>query len=171
MKKGLIYVYTGNGKGKTTSAVGHCLRARSRGLTVLFAQFMKHENGGEVELLKQVSVQTMVFENVVSPHFNPEVDLKDIRQEALKSLESLVPILGGFDLVVLDEFNCLIGNNIITQEEALDFLKNKPEPLELIVTGRGAPEGVIEFADLVTDMREVKHPSSIGHPARRGIDF
>jgi cob(I)alamin adenosyltransferase len=169
--EGKIFVFTGNGKGKTTTAVGHCVRAKSRGLAVLFAQFMKNIKGGETELLRQVDIDVIRFESVLSPHFHPDLDRERNRAETIKALESLKPLMERYDLVVLDEFNCLLLENIISSEEAVAFLKSKPPHPDLIITGRGATEPVIELADLVTWLEDVKHPSANGTPARAGIDY
>jgi len=171
MEKGLIHIYTGEGKGKTTSAVGHCVRAKSRGLRVLFAQFMKRTQGGETGLLEDLSIRTMRFESVLSPHFNPDADTAKNRDETLKALEVLKGMMGDYDLMVLDEFNCLVRNNLISEAEAIGFLKSKPEGLEIILTGRGATEGLMELADLVTYMQAIKHPATKGVPARIGIEY
>jgi len=171
MEKGLIHIYTGEGKGKTTSAVGHCVRAKSRGLRVLFAQFMKRIEGGETSLLEKLSIRTMRFESVLSPHFNPEADAERNRKETLKALDALKDVMKDYDLMVLDEFNCLLKNGLITGDEALGFLKGKPEGLEVILTGRGATDRLMDFADLVTYMKAIKHPSTKGVPARMGIEY
>jgi cob(I)alamin adenosyltransferase len=171
LHKGLLQVYTGDGKGKTTSAVGLAVRARSRGLRVLFAQFMKSGPGGETEILKEIGVEVIRFERVLSPHFHPEADRGEIRREALEALAELAAMLPRFDLAVLDEFNNLLSRDLITMEEAEEFLRAKPEGLELVLTGRGAPEELIALADQVTEMKDIKHPSRAGVPAREGIEY
>jgi cob(I)alamin adenosyltransferase len=171
MNKGLIHIYTGDGKGKTTAAVGLCVRARSRGLSVCFAQFMKQGAGGEPELLEKLSVRVIRFEKVLSPHFNPQADMKTLRREALRALDELSPMLPEFDLLVLDEFTHVLANGLITAEEARRFIKDRPGRLELVFTGRGAPEWLIDLADNVTDMLDVKHPLKRGVSARKGIDY
>lgn len=171
MEKGLIQVYTGNGKGKTTASAGLAVRARSRGLRVLFVQFMKDDIGGESDLLKDLSVDVRHFEGVLSPHFHPEADPKAIRKAALAALESIKPVLKDFDLAVLDEFNCLLLERVIKEDEAVEFLRDKPEALELVLTGRGATKALMEAADLVVEMKDVKHPSKNGLKARKGIEY
>lgn len=171
MQEGLIHVYTGEGKGKTTAATGLALRARGRGLKVLFAQFMKEDPGGETGLLEMVSVQVLRFRDVLSPFFHPEVDRAALRQEAVKALQALGPRLPEFDLVVLDEFVGLVASGLIDREEALGFLRAKPPGTELVLTGRGAPEWLLENADYVTEMKALKHPFSRGMCAKKGIEF
>jgi cob(I)alamin adenosyltransferase len=166
----LIHVYTGNGKGKTTSAVGLCVRAKSRGLRVLFAQFMKKDSKGEITLMERISIKVLQFKKVLSPHFHPNADMGSIRQEALKAIETLQSSIAEFDLVVLDEFTHLLSNKLIEKKEAMNFISDMPSSLELVFTGRGAPDLLIDLADYVTEMNDVKHPSKNGLTARKGIE-
>jgi cob(I)alamin adenosyltransferase len=171
MKEGLIHVYTGEGKGKTTASVGLAVRAKSRGFRVLFAQFMKESPGGEGELLRRLSIEVLRFSKVLSPYFHPEADRASIRKEALKALAEIGPRLGEYDLVVLDEFNCLLAEGFLTEDEALGFLKKKPGRLDLVLTGRGAPESLIDLADHVVEVREVKRPEKARSSAKKGIEY
>jgi len=171
MAKGLIHVFTGDGKGKTTAAVGLCVRAKSRGLKVLFAQFMKEAPGGETGLLGRLSIEVIRFEKVLSPFFHPGADMGAVRGAALAAIEALSHRLGEFDLAVLDEFNCLLSENLLTEEEALDFLKKKPARLDLVLTGRGAPKSIMDYADHVVEIREIKRPPRTRTRARKGIEF
>jgi cob(I)alamin adenosyltransferase len=174
MAKGLIHIYTGDGKGKTTAAVGIAVRAKSRGLNTMFAQFFKENDpGGEIQVLKRIGVQTIIFDTVKSPFFNPDIDKEFIRQEALKALSVIKEIFErqDFDLVVLDEFVCLVSEGVLSDEEALAFLGGKPDSLELILTGTGATEEILALADYVTFMKNVKHPYGKNLDARRGIEF
>ncbi len=175
MDKGLIHIYTGNGKGKTTAAVGIAVRARSRGLRTVFAQFFKEKDpNNEIASLDALGVRTIVFDSVKSPLFNPDIDRPSLRAEARKSLSMLKTLFhegGGFDLMVIDEFICLIAEGVISEEDALSFLGGKPEGLELVLTGKGAPDRIMECADYVTFMKDIKHPFSKKTEARRGIEF
>jgi cob(I)alamin adenosyltransferase len=171
MEKGLVHVFTGDGKGKTTAAVGLSIRAKSRGLKVLFVQFMKQSLGGETELLGKLSIEVIRFGKVLSPHFHPEADIGAIRDEALAALEALKAKLREFDLVVLDEFNCLLAENLLTEDEALDFLKQKPGHLELVLTGRGALRSIIDYADHAIEVHEIKRPANARSEARKGIEY
>ncbi|MBI5188866.1 MAG: cob(I)yrinic acid a,c-diamide adenosyltransferase [Nitrospirae bacterium] len=173
-QRGLIHIYTGEGKGKTTAAIGLAIRAKSRGLRVLFAQFMKgNKKEGELELLENLSITIKRFDRVVSPHFYPNVDKEKLKSEANKSIRNIKKIMSNndFDLIALDEFNCLLAEGLLTEDEALDLITNKPEGLELVLTGRGATERLIEAADYVTEMKMVKHPFSKGIRARKGIEY
>jgi cob(I)alamin adenosyltransferase len=172
MSTGLVHIYTGDGKGKTTAAVGLAVRAKSRGLKVLFAQFMKDgDGGGEIEVLKRIGVEVISFDKVLSTVFHPDVDRKELRKEAVKALDALKAGFSEFDLAVLDEFNYVLAEKLITLDEAILLLKEKPADLELVLTGRGAPEAIIEVADHVTEMKDVKHPFQEGISARPGIDY
>jgi cob(I)alamin adenosyltransferase len=171
MRKGLIYIYTGDGKGKTTASVGHCLGAHTAGKKTLFAQFMKRAEGGETTVLEELSIKVTKFDDVLSPHFNPNLDTEKNRNETLKALDALRSLMGQYDLMVLDEFNCLIKNRIISDDEAIEFLRSKPDTLEMVLSGRGATDRLIEAADTATFMKAVKHPATKGVPARKGIEY
>lgn len=170
-ERGLLHVYTGDGKGKTTASVGLCVRARSRGMRVLFTQYMKDIQGGEVEALRRLEIDCRVFRSVKSPLFNKGVDMDELRREALKAVEETRAAWHAYDLLVMDEFNIVLSYNLITMDETMDFLGARPEGLEMIVTGRGAPEWLVEMADLVTEMREIKHPARKNVKARQGIEY
>jgi len=174
MVSGLIHVYTGDGKGKTTAAVGIAIRARSSGLRTLFAQFLKEkDSGSEISLLNSVGITTIVFDAVKSPFFNPEIDTSFLRDEARDALSRLEEIFSEnrFDLVVLDEFICLVRQGILSEEEAVEFLKKKPKTLEIVLTGTGVTDRLIDLADYVTFMKNIKHPYAKNMKARKGIEF
>ncbi|UCE79515.1 MAG: cob(I)yrinic acid a,c-diamide adenosyltransferase [Nitrospiraceae bacterium] len=174
MKKGYIHIYTGDGKGKTTAAVGLAARAKSQGFRVLFVQFFKeHRQSGEIRLLENAGIETMIFKDVRSPLFNPSLNKNKLRKKTEDAMEMLKKVLDKdeFDLMVLDEFNCLIYEGLLSEDEAAAFIRNKPERLELVLTGRGAPERTIEIADYVTVMQKVKHPYRDNIKGRKGIEF
>lgn len=174
MKKGLIHIYTGDGKGKTTAAVGLAIRAKSRGLNVLFVQFMKNKNaGGEIALLKKLSIETKCFEKVCSPLFNPKSDKEKIKKEIHKAILYIKKVFAEnkFDLIILDEFNCLVDQKLFKETDALSFIVNKPHNLELVITGRYKAGKLKRIADYVVEMKLVKHPFTKGIKARKGIEF
>jgi cob(I)alamin adenosyltransferase len=174
MDKGLLHIYTGDGKGKTTAAIGISVRAISSGLRTLFVQFFKEKNtGGEIAVLRDIGVETIIFEKVKSPYFNPDIDKTALRKEVKASFSRLREIFAedSFDLIVLDEFICLIAEGVLTEDEAVGFISSKPERVELILTGSGAPETMIALADYVTYMQNIKHPFDRNMKARRGIEF
>lgn len=171
---GLIHVYTGEGKGKTTAALGLALRAKSRGFKVLFAQFMKSSvRSSELQMLKKLSICIKNFDSVSSPLFSPGTDRIKIRENVMTALNHLKKIMASddFDLIILDEFNCILSESLITDEEAMDFIARRPERLELVLTGRGATDRLVDLADYVTYMKSVKHPFGKGLKARKGIEF
>jgi cob(I)alamin adenosyltransferase len=174
MDKGLLHIYTGDGKGKTTAAIGISVRAKSSGLKALFVQFFKEkDSGSEIALLNDIGIKTIIFEKVKSPYFNPDIDKVTLRAEVRASLSRLKEIFAAnaFDLIVLDEFICLIAEDVLTEDEALEFIRQKPEKLELVLTGKGAPESLIRLADYVTYMQRIKHPFDENMEARKGIEF
>ncbi|MDY0294047.1 MAG: cob(I)yrinic acid a,c-diamide adenosyltransferase [Candidatus Methanomethylophilaceae archaeon] len=170
-KLGLVQVYTGNGKGKTTAALGLSFRAAGRGLRVAMVQFMKPEEGyGE-----QVSAGSLenfeIYPMGMSPLVGREPAPEDIRaaEEALSKARELM-YSGCYDLIVMDEVNVAMGWGILRTEDVLEMLGGRPENVEVVLTGRYAPDKVIEYADLVTEMVCVKHPFDKGIGARKGIE-
>ncbi len=170
MEKGYVHVYTGNGKGKTTAALGLSLRAVCAGKKVYFGQFIKGMKYSELESQKflpnfeihQVGRNCFIFNKPTE---------EDIRL-AKEGLETCRKILSGglYDIVVLDELNIAVYYNLFTIDEAIEVIKNRVPHVEVIVTGRYADEKLIEFADLVTEMKEIKHYYKKGVPARKGIE-
>lgn len=174
MSKGLIHIYTGDGKGKTTAAVGLAVRAKSRGLKTLFVQFLKEKKpSGETLIFEDIGIKTLIFEDVKSPYFNPSLDKDLLIDEVKKALDELKRIFSEdtFDLIVLDEFICLIRESLLSNEEAVHFIRNKPDRLELVLTGRGATEEIMDIADYITYMQKIKHPYKNAVKGRRGIEF
>ena len=171
MGRGLIHIYYGEGKGKTTAAAGLAVRAMGRGLKVLFAQFMKQADSGEIPMLEKLTARVVRFEEVLSPRFHPGTDPDKQRQNALSALARLKLLIPGHDLAVLDEFLHLVSCGLVSEEEALSFVREKPPGVELVLTGRHAPESLIRTAGYVTYMKMVKHPFASGVRAREGIEF
>ncbi len=173
-EKGLVHIYTGEGKGKTSSALGLALRSKSRDKRILFAQFFKEKDDhSELSLLEQLGVKIIVFDAIKSPFFHPSLDRTNLRREAEKALDELQEIMAtnALDLVILDEFICLVSEDVISEREAISFLHHKPMAIELVLTGRGATEGIIAEADYVTYMKHIKHPYDKGIKARKGIEI
>jgi len=169
---GLVQVYTGNGKGKTTAALGLAFRAQGCGLNVAMVQFMKPEQeSGEYVMSKEMKNFTLMpcgLSHLVDPNKIKEEDMAaahDAFQTAKRMLYS-----GKYDLFIMDEINVAMGWNLINVNEAIEMLKNRPDNVEVVLTGRYAPEEIIEFADLVTEMRMIKHPFDRGIGSRKGIE-
>ncbi|RKD25336.1 cob(I)alamin adenosyltransferase [Caminicella sporogenes DSM 14501] len=170
MEKGYIHVYTGNGKGKTTAAFGLALRAACAGKKVYIGQFVKGMKYSEVKV--QEYIPTIEIEQLGRDCFIYREPEKEDIEAARKGLEKCKKIVeeGKYDVVVLDEINIALYFKLFTLEEVLDMLKNKAEHVEVILTGRYAPKEIIDIADLVTEMKEIKHYYTKGVQARKGIE-
>lgn len=170
--KGYIQVYTGNGKGKTTAAIGLSVRAAGAGKKVFFAQFAKGRIYSEVKaiqnLLPSITIKQYGLEYFI--YKNPtQADIDKARKGFAEVSEIIAS--GQYDVVVLDEANIAIYYHLFTVEELIGVLKKKPDETEITITGRYAPFELIEFADLVTEMQEIKHYYQKGIEAREGIEF
>jgi len=169
----LIQVYTGDGKGKTTAALGLALRAAGHGMKVCIVQFMKGRvNYGElrsIEKLDGVEIHQFgrpEFVDKENPH--PE----DIRgaEEGMAFAERAAES-GKWDVLILDELNVALDFHLLDMNRVLDFLHGVPDSLEVVITGRYAPDEIVQLADLVTEMRCIKHPYEKGIKARKGVEF
>jgi cob(I)alamin adenosyltransferase len=172
LKDGMVHVYTGDGKGKTTAALGLALRALGHGLTVYVIQFMKGDpDYGELRAgrrLDGLTIRQFGRTDFVDRDHPAEEDLSLARQ----GLEHAAAILaaGDHDLVILDEINVALDFGLVPLGAVLELIGNRPRNVELVLTGRSAPRAIIEAADLVTEMREVKHYYQQGRTARDGIE-
>ncbi len=169
--KGYVQVYTGHGKGKTTAALGLALRAAGAGLKVYIAQFVKGMKYSEINILDKLSDSIALKQYGRSCFINRNPDEKDIRaaREGLKEVREIM-CSGEYQMIILDEANIATDYNLFSVEELLDFIRAKPEEVELVITGRMADPRVIEEADLVTEMKEIKHYYQKGVEARKGIE-
>jgi len=170
---GLIQVYTGTGKGKTTASLGLAMRACGHGLKVYMIQYMKGRiDYGELKAAEEIGGLTI--EQFGRPDFvdkdNPaKEDIKLARDALARSKE--VILSGKYDIVILDEVNVAIEWNLIEVGEVIDLLKKKPKEVEVVLTGRYARQEIIDLADLVSEVREVKHPFKRGMHSRVGVDY
>jgi len=170
---GLIHVYTGNVKGKTTSSLGLGMRAAGHGYRVYMIQFMKGQiNYGELETVKLIP--NFELKQFGRPDFvdkeNPaEIDIK-LAREGLAHAREIVRA-GEVDMLILDEVNVAVEWKLFSADDVLELIRDKPENMELVLTGRYAPQEFTELADTVTEMREIKHPYMQGIMARKGIEF
>jgi cob(I)alamin adenosyltransferase len=173
LTSGLVEIFTGSGKGKTSAALGVALRALGHGLRVHIVFFMKGGYPyGERNMLPQlpnVSFQSFGHEHFVDPQ-NVTAEEREQAREALQAATTAISS-GKFDLVVLDEVNVAVAWKLIEVEELLKLIDRKPQNVELILTGRYADQRLIERADLVTEMMEIKHPYQKGIKARKGIEY
>lgn len=172
MEKGLVQIYTGNGKGKTTAALGLSLRAAGRGLKVFIAQFVKGMFYGELEALERFAPQITLRQYGRKCFIRDEPTEEDVRlaREGWQEVQDVLKS-GKFDLLILDEIGIAIHYRLISLEEMEELLRTRPDGVELVLTGRKIPEALYEQADLVTEMREIKHYYSAGVQARKGIEF
>ena len=173
LEKGLIQVYTGNGKGKTTAAFGLAVRAVGHGFKVYIIQFMKGGAYGEAEGLKRLQPECQV-ENFGGKGWvykeSPQQDHIDEAQKAFQRAWDLT-VSGEWDIVILDEIMNALWFGLLEEDKIRELLQAKPPHVELVLTGRNASERIIEKADLVTEMVPKKHPFDQGIEARRGIEF
>jgi len=175
-EKGLVIVYTGNGKGKTTAALGMALRAVGYEHKVCMLQFIKGSwHYGEIDSSKKLEPN---FELIpVGKGFVGILDDNSPREEHEKYAAEAVKICrekifsGKYDVVILDEVNYAINLDLIDVQDIIKIIKEKPFELDLVLTGRNVREEIVELADLVTEMKEIKHPFKSGIKAKKGIDF
>jgi len=191
--KGYVQVYTGNGKGKTTAALGITMRASGAGMKIAFIQFMKALGYSEQKILP--TLPGVTWKTLGKPFFiakagsiseeelaeygdacvvfeegNPPADYVKMINDGFAQAREMV-LSGAYDMVVLDEINCTMFFGLLDVEEVLELIHNKPVHTELILTGRCAPEEIIEAADLVTEMTKVKHPMDAGQKGQKGIEW
>ena len=169
---GLVIVNTGKGKGKTTAALGLALRAWGRGLKVIILQFIKHStaNFGEQRAAQKMGLEMRAMGDGFtwrSQDLDKTADLAVAHWEDCKEIIAS----GEYDVIVLDEFTYPMHYGWIDTNDVIEVLKNRPEMQHIIITGRNAPEALVEYADLVTDMQVVKHPYQNGIKAQPGIEF
>ena len=176
MENGLTIVYTGKGKGKTTAALGIVLRAVGYGKKVCMIQFIKGSwHYGEMTSSKKLEPEFEMitvgkgFVGIIDDK-SPKEDHKEIAKEAIKISNEKIQS-GKYDIVILDEINYAVNLDLISVKDVLNLIKSKPQKVDLVLTGNYAKEEIIEIADLVTEMREIKHPFQHGIKAKKGIDF
>ena len=172
LEKGLVQIYTGNGKGKTTASLGLAFRAAGHDFQVYVMQFMKGQTiYGELEAARRVGTN-LTIEQVGREAFvsrRPTTEDRRLAAEAFARAKQLVTS-GDYDLVVLDELNCVVDYGLVPLAEVKELIRAKAPHTELVMTGRNAHPELIELADLVTEMREIKHYYHAGQQARRGIE-
>lgn len=173
LELGCVQVYTGNGKGKTTASLGLALRAVGRGLKVCVFQFIKGGGRYGEHLAAEKLAPLLTIIQTGRPGWINTKDITEDRRVAQEAFVQARELLtsGEFDLFICDEINGAAGFGLIDIEQVLELISRKPEKTELVLTGRNADERVIEAADLVTEMREIKHYYKAGVPARTGIEM
>lgn len=175
-KDGLVIVYTGNGKGKTTAALGMALRAVGYNHKICLIQFIKGSwPYGEMVSVKRLEPELELI--IAGKGFVGIIDDKSPREDHIKIAKQALQISkekilsGAYNIVILDEVNYAINLGLIDVKDVLELIKSKPENLNLVLTGNHAKQEIIDLADLVTEMKEIKHPYKSGIKAKKGIDF
>lgn len=175
-KTGLVHIYTGNGKGKTTAAIGLGVRACGNNMKVLMVQFLKSSDTCELHSLKRLEPEFSVTRGFCCKKFvwnMTEQELEEARKEAAQIFLDVKKLVQQniYDLIILDELLGVLSHGFISEDDIIDMIKSKPEGTELVLTGRNAGERLIEAADYVSEIKAVKHPYEKGISARKGIEF
>lgn len=175
MEKGLIHLYTGEGKGKTTASIGLCVRAAGAGKKVVFTQFMKGRDTSEIKILCNIPGVSVVRNSEDLGWFdrNNEEQVEKytlVHNDILDRIETLI-MNNQCDVLILDEVTYPYNFGIIDKDRLNALITAKPEELEIVLTGRDAPEFMKEAADYITEMKKVRHPFDSGIKAREGIEF
>lgn len=170
---GLIHVYCGDGKGKTTAAIGLAVRAAGAGKRVVFTQFFKDGSSSEIKVLQGVENIQILHCNTVRGFWKRMTDAQKARASAdyTQLLSDVARLAMDADLLVLDEIVSACNHGTIAEVAVTDFLRSKPEKLEVVLTGRDPSECLLRLADYVTQMQKIKHPYDRGIGARKGIEF
>jgi len=171
LDKGYIQVYTGDGKGKTTAALGLTLRAAGYGLKVFIAQFIKGRKYNEIKALERFEDNVTIKQYGNGCFIRKKPGEKDIEMAnaGLREIRGIITS-GKYDVVILDEINVALHFNLLKIEDVIEIINLKPEKVELVLTGRKVAPKIIEMADLVTEMKEIKHYYVKGVTAREGIE-
>lgn len=169
---GLVQIYTGDGKGKTTAALGLALRAAGQGAKVAIVQFMKGwDSYGELKSVRLLPNVTLVQTGRPDYVYRGKETQQDYDEAARGLAEAGRFAAAGVDLLILDEINVALDYKLLKLADVADFVRSKPSGTELVLTGRAAARELLELADLVTEMREIKHPYQHGVKARRGVEY
>ena len=172
---GLIHIYCGDGKGKTSAAIGLAVRAAGSGMNVLFARFLKNEFSGELKILDEIPRIKVLHLERSYGFFQTlnEEEQKEVREMYaglwMRIVEETAE--GSWDVLVIDEFMAAYRYGLIDRDESLRFLRGKPGYLEVVLTGRDPDQSLVELADYVSEIRKVKHPFDRGIRARKGIEY
>lgn len=171
---GLVHVYTGNGKGKTTAAIGLGIRAAGSGMRVLMVQFLKGRHSFEEISLEKLKPDFELYKVKTIDKFTwqltPE-EREEMQQNCIHLLDYAMSKADKIDLIILDEILGAINTGLMSLEKVTNFIKNKPSALEVVLTGRNPSPELIELSDYVSEINAVKHPMNMGVPARKGIEF
>lgn len=171
--RGLVQIYTGDGKGKTTAALGLAFRAAGHGARVVIIRFMKSWNGfGELNIIPKLKNITLIHTGMPKcVQFGTETDWDATEAQKGFRLAKKYAAPQMCDMLILDEITWAISHKLLKTEDLLNLIENKPRELEIVITGRNASKELIEKADLVSEIKEIKHPLSQGIKARKGIEY
>ena len=169
--KGMVQIYTGDGKGKTTAALGLAIRAAGAGLKVFVAQFVKGMEYSEIKSLKKFKgeIEIKQYGRRCFIHEKPQKEDVESARRGFQEVSNLIRD-GKYDVFILDEANIAIYYDLITEQEFIELIKSRPKNVEIVITGRKATQKLIDMADLVTEMKEIKHYYEKGVEAREGIE-
>ncbi len=175
-RTGLVHIYTGDGKGKTTAAIGLGIRACGGGMKVHMVQFLKSRDTGELSAIKKLEPDFTISRGFNCKKFVWDMtseELAEAREEAEEIFESVKATVNGgqYDLIILDELLGVLSLGFISETSVIEMINNKPKTLELVLTGRDASDSLIQVADYVSRINAVKHPYDKGVSARKGIEF
>jgi cob(I)alamin adenosyltransferase len=168
---GLIHIYTGEGKGKTTAAIGLACRAAGVGQKVLIVQFLKGSDTGELASLKMLGIKVERGDVKKFIPYMTQDELTDCKKQQENCFKIAKDNMDKFDLLVLDEIIGAVSMNMIDMEAVVKLIQNKPKTTELVLTGRGSPDELVGLADYVSEIKCIKHPFQKGIKARKGIEF
>lgn len=174
-RQGLIHIYCGDGKGKSTAAIGLIVRAAGHGRRVLLVQFLKSGVSGEIAVLNKLEGVRVIAGQITAKFSNQMTE--EEREKTLELHQDYLnqairaALAGELDLLVLDEAVGAITAGLLSKDDLLEFLKHKPPALELVMTGRTPPPEILELADYVSEMRCLRHPFEKGFPAREGVEY
>jgi cob(I)alamin adenosyltransferase len=172
LEKGFVHIYTGNGKGKTTTAIGLGIRATGAGLKVYMIQFMKGRRYSEINALESIKDFTVVQfgrDEFVSKENPEQIDI-DLARKGFEHAKEIIKN-GEHDLIILDEINVAVDFKLIPLKDVLKLMDEKPEKVELVLTGRYSHPDMVKQADIVSEILEIKHPYQNGIQSRKGIDW
>lgn len=174
-KTGMLHIYCGDGKGKTTAATGLAIRAAGSGMKVLFVRFMKSRYSAELRILENIEQIEILCPEEAFGFYSCQDDeiklrMKQVYEELWRQTVKLAEN-GSYDMLVADEFMSAYGYGLIPNEEAIDFLKRRPAQLEVVLTGRNPAAELIQLADYISEVRKIRHPFDEGVKARQGIEY
>ena len=176
LEKGLVQVYTGNGKGKTTASIGLGIRAYGNGLKVIMIQFLKSGVTGELNVLNKLGENFKVYRFEKEKDFTwnlTEEEKKELKKEIEEGFNFAKKVVqeNMCDMLILDEVMAAVNGGYINVEDVLGLIENKNDKMELVLTGRNVPKAIADKSDLITEMKDIKHYFNDGVPARKGIEF